>query len=251
MPELPEVEHARVFVEEHGLGRAIAAAVDRDTYVCRPHAPGEIDDALRGRTLTSAHRRGKTMWFQTDGGDGPVLGLHLGMAGRMVADVPEAPNRWDRFALEFEDGGRLALRDKRRLGRAVLNPDLCDLGPDAAEIGRDAFRRRVGRGAAPLKARLMDQSVIAGVGNLLADETLWQARLSPLRPAGDLSDAELDGLRKTLRLCTRRAIRKGGVHTGEVIVDRGRGQRCPRCKVEMQRAVVGGRTTFFCPAEQT
>jgi len=164
--------------------------------------------------------------------------------------VPEAPNRWDRFALEFEDGGRLALRDKRRLGRAVLNPDLSDLGPDAAEIGRDAFRRRVGRGAAPLKARLMDQSVIAGVGNLLADETLWQARLSPLRPAGDLSEEELDGLRTTMRLCTRRAIRKGGVHTGEVIVDRGRGQCCPRCKVEMQRAVVGGRTTFFCPAEQ-
>jgi len=251
MPELPEVERARAFIEEHGLGRIITAAVDRDTYVCRPHAPGEIDGALRGRTLTSAHRRGKTMWFQTDGGDGPVLGLHLGMAGRMVADVPEAPNRWDRFALEFADGGRLALRDKRRLGRAVLNPDLSDLGPDAAEIGRDAFRRRVGRGAAPLKARIMDQSVIAGVGNLLADETLWQAGLSPLRPAGDLSEAELDGLRKTLRLCTRRAIRKGGVHTGEVIVDRGRGQRCPRCEVEMQRAVVGGRTTFFCPAEQT
>jgi len=250
MPELPEVERARAFVEQHGLGRQIVAADDRDSFVCRPHQPGEIDSALRGRTLTAALRRGKSMWFETDGGDGPVLGLHLGMAGRMVADVPEAPNHWDRFALSFQDGGRLALLDKRRLGRAVLNPDLTQLGPDAAEVGRDEFRRRVGRGGAPLKARLMDQSVIAGVGNLLADETLWQARLSPLRPAGDLSQDELDALRKTLRLCTRRAIRKGGVHTGEVIIGRGRGQRCPRCQTDMERAVVGGRTTWFCPVEQ-
>lgn len=251
MPELPEVERARAYVEEHGLGRRIGGADDRDAFVCRPHQPGELDDALRGRTLTAALRRGKSMWFETDEGDGPTLGLHLGMAGRIVADAPEAPNRWDRFALEFEDGGRLALRDKRRLGRAVLNPDLTRLGPDAAEVGRDAFRRRVGRGSAPLKARLMDQSVIAGVGNLLADETLWQARLSPLRPAGDLTEAELDTLRNTLRLCTRRAIREGGVHTGAVILGRGRGQRCPRCDAEMQRAVVGGRTTWFCPVEQT
>ena len=105
------------------------------------------------------------------------------MAGRIVVDVPPAPARWDRFALEFADGGRLALRDKRRLGRAVIDR-LRPLGPDAAEVGREAFRARIGRGAAPLKARLLDQRAIAGVGNLLADETLWRARLSPRRPAG-------------------------------------------------------------------
>jgi len=251
VPELPEVERARAYVEAHGLGRRIAAADDRDSFVCRPHHAGELDAALRGATLTAALRRGKAMWFETDGGEGPTLGLHLGMTGRIVADLPAAPNRWDRFALDFEDGGRLALLDKRRLGRAVLNPDLSHLGPDAAEVSRDAFRKRVGRGGAPLKARIMDQTVIAGVGNLLADETLWQARLSPLRPAGDLTVEELDALRRTLRLCTKRAIRKGGVHTGEVILGRGRGQRCPRCKAEMARAVVGGRTTWFCPVEQS
>jgi formamidopyrimidine-DNA glycosylase len=190
------------------------------------------------------------MWVDTDGGDGPVLGLHLGMAGHIVVDDPPALNHWDRFAIEFEDGGRLALRDKRRLGRAVLNPDLSALGPDAAEISRDEFRSRVGRGATPLKARLMDQSVIAGVGNLLADEVLWQARESPMRPAGDLSDAELDGLRRTLRAATRRATKRGGVHTGDVIAARRRDGRCPRCGAEMRRATVGGRTTWFCPDEQ-
>jgi formamidopyrimidine-DNA glycosylase len=190
------------------------------------------------------------MWLETDGGDGPVLGLHLGMAGHIVVDEPPALNRWDRFAITFEDGGRLALRDKRRLGRAVLNPDLSALGPDAAVISRDEFRARVGRGGAPLKARLMDQSVIAGVGNLLADEVLWQARESPLRPAGELSDDELDALRRALRAATRRATRRGGVHTGDVIPARRRDARCPRCGGEMRRTTVGGRTTWFCAREQ-
>ena len=248
MPELPEAERARQQIERV-VGRRITAVDDRDTYVCRPHAPGEIAAALVGHELTATHRRGKFLWAETDD-DGPELGLHLGMAGRIVVDGKPAPRNWDRFALEFEDGGRLALRDKRRLSRAVLAPDYSHVGPDAAEVSRAAFRSRVGRGTAPLKARLLDQKVIAGVGNLLADETLWQARLSPKRPAGTLSEDELDALRRALRAATRRAIRNGGVHTGSVISHRRRGEHCPRCGTEMARAVVGGRTTFYCPREQ-
>jgi formamidopyrimidine-DNA glycosylase len=260
MPELPEVERARSLIQARALGRRIVAVDDRDTYVCRPFAPGEIAAALVGRELTAAHRLGKSMWVETDGGGGPALGLHLGMAGRIVVDDEAAGDpkpdgerpsaRWDRFALRFADGGRLVLRDKRRLGRAVLDPDLSGLGPDAAEIGRDAFRDRVGRGSAPLKARIMDQAVIAGVGNLLADETLWRARLDPRRAAGDLDDEELDRLRRELRAAVRSAIRRGGAHTGEVIPARREGARCPRCGAEMARATVGGRTTYWCTSEQ-
>src|SRR5256885_1300673 len=180
MPELPEVERARALIEELGLGRRIAAVDDSDTYVCRPHAPGEIGAALEGRELTSANRRGKAMWCDTDGG--PVLGLHRGMAGGVATDDGPDEHGWDRFTLLFEDGGRLALRDKRRLGRAVLDPDLGGVGPDAATISRDDFRARVGRGGAPIKARIMDQAAVSGVGNLLADESLWRARLSPPPP---------------------------------------------------------------------
>src|SRR3954447_19629757 len=115
MPELPEAERARVQIER-ALGREIVAVDDHDTYVCRPHAPGEIAQALTGHRLVKAHRRGKFLWAETDGG--PELGLHLGMAGRIVIDEL-AHERWDRFALAFADGGRLALRDKRRLGRAL------------------------------------------------------------------------------------------------------------------------------------
>ena len=117
-------------------------------------------------------------------------------------------------------------------------------------MGRNDFRRRVGRWDAPLKARLMDQAVIAGVGNLLADETLWRARLSPLRPAGDLAPEELDHLRRMLRAATRDAMRLGGVHTGRFMPARVRGGACPRCRTSLRREAVGGRTTYWCPTCQ-
>ncbi|MFL5846093.1 MAG: Fpg/Nei family DNA glycosylase [Solirubrobacteraceae bacterium] len=259
MPELPEVEAARKLIEERALGRVIDAVDDHDTYVCRPHTPGEISGALVGATLTSAHRQGKTMWVATD--RGPVLGLHLGMAGKIVIgeaeagepkpDGPVLQPQWDRFTVHFADGGSMILRDKRRLGRAILDPVTDHLGPDAAEVTRNDFRERVGHGSAPLKARIMDQSVIAGVGNLLADEALWQARLSPVRPAQSLTEEDLDRLRNQIRATTRSAIKKGGVHTGVVIPHRRRDGVCPRCGAGMARATVGGRTTYWCPVEQT
>ena len=172
------------------------------------------------------------------------------MAGRIAVDEEESPRHWDRFALDFADGGRMALRDKRRLGRALIEPDFSHIGPDAAEVGRDVFRERVGRGAAPLKARLLDQGVIAGVGNLLADETLWRAKLSPRTPAGELSVEELDRLRRELRAATRDAIRNGGVHTGRFMPAREKGGSCPRCGTPLARDTVGGRTTYWCPACQ-
>jgi formamidopyrimidine-DNA glycosylase len=243
MPELPEAERARQALES-ALGRRIVGVDDRDTYVCRPHAPGELAAALTGHTLATAHRRGKFMWLETE--EGPALGLHLGMAGRIVVD-PEDASRWDRFALEFADGGRLVLRDKRRLGRAVLNPDFSHVGPDAAEVGRGEFRRLIGAGRAPIKARLLDQHAISGIGNLLADQILWQARISPRRSTGALSTDELDRLRREVRAAVRSAIRKGGAHTGNLIQARQRDGVCPRDGHRLERGRVGGRTTYWCP----
>src|SRR5437588_4174156 len=119
VPELPEAERARIALEST-LGRRIASVDDQDTYVCRPHPPGEIASALVGHTPSSAHRRGKFLWLETE--DGPTLGLHLGMSGEIVID-PEEESAWDRFSVRFADGGSFVLRDMRRLGRAVLNPD--------------------------------------------------------------------------------------------------------------------------------
>jgi formamidopyrimidine-DNA glycosylase len=278
VPELPEVESARATIEAAALHRRISDVDDTDTYECRPHAPGDLAGALVGRSLTAAHRRGKSLWCDTSGvgrsrTSGPVLGLHLGMSGRiLVTDVQGALTEggdwlggrygrgaeqtdrkpvWDRFTLTFADGGTLRLFDKRRLGRVRLDPDLSHLGPDAEEVDLDDFAARVGGGKAPVKARLLDQSVVAGVGNLLADQTLWEAGISPARPADQLSVSELQRLHTALQHATKDAIARGGVHTGEVIPFRTAGAHCPRCGTEMTRATIGGRTTWWCPRDQT
>jgi formamidopyrimidine-DNA glycosylase len=247
MPELPEAERARLTLESV-LGRRIAAVDDSDRYVCRPHEPGEIASALVGHAFASAHRRGKFLWLET--ADGPTLGLHLGMAGAIALEAPDDKPIWDRFTVEFENGTRFALRDRRRLGRAVLNPDFSHVGPDAADVGRDEFRRRIGAGSTAVKARLLDQGAISGVGNLLADQALWQARIAPQRATSTLSVADLDRLRRELRAAVRSAILDGGVHTGRFVAVRGRDGACPRCGRGLERATVGGRTTYWCPACQ-
>jgi formamidopyrimidine-DNA glycosylase len=248
MPELPEAERARQRLESV-LGRRVAGVDDSDTYVCRPHQPGEIASALSGHAFVSAHRRGKFLWLETE--DGPTLGLHLGMAGSIALEAPDDRPRWDRFTVEFEDGTRFALRDRRRLGRALLNPDFSHVGPDAAEVGRADFRRLIGAGRAPVKARLLDQGAISGVGNLLADQALWQARIAPQRRTSSLSTDDLDRLRRAIRAAVRTAIRRGGAHTGAFTAVRGDDGACPRDRHALSRDRVGGRTTYWCPECQT
>ena len=272
MPELPEVESARAVIARAGLGRLIVDVDDSDTYVCRPHLPGQIRTALVGSRLTTAHRRGKSMWCDTapdgavTGEAGPTLGIHLGMSGKIVVAAPDGAeidggdywegrrlpgdHRWSRFSLTFEDGGRLMLVDPRRLGRVRLDPPVEALGPDAQTITAGEFRSAVRRGTAPIKARLMDQHVIAGIGNLLADEMLWLARINPARPVDDLTAADVERLLRALRRAVRAALRGGGVHTLTLIPYRHADARCPRDHVPMVRSTVDGRTSWWCPAEQ-
>jgi formamidopyrimidine-DNA glycosylase len=271
VPELPEVESARSVIERAALGRRIVEVDDSDTYVCRPHSPGQIRGALVGRRLTVAHRQGKTMWCDTSGigrqrSPGPTLGIHLGMSGKIVianADGDEIDGgdywegrraagdyRFSRFSLTFADGGRLLLVDPRRLGRVRLDPPLDELGPDAAMITPTEFRAVMSRSTAPVKARLLDQHALAGIGNLLADEILWLAEINPARPARELTRPELDRLLRALRRAVGAALRKGGVHTLSLIPFRKAGALCPRDGAPMARGTVGGRTTWWCSREQ-
>jgi formamidopyrimidine-DNA glycosylase len=271
MPELPEVESARSVIERAALGRTIVDVDDSDTYECRPHLPGDIRRALLGRRLTAAHRRGKSMWCDTSGvgrsrTPGPALGIHLGMSGKIVIadgrgteidggdywERGRAPGdyRWSRFSLSFKDGGSMLLVDPRRLGRVRLDPDIETLGPDAREIALPQFRDALARGTAPVKARLLDQEAVAGIGNLLADQALWAARISPARPVGELTRDEVQRLFRAVRRSIDTAVARGGVHTLSIIEFRTAGARCPRDGAPMVRGTVGGRTTWWCSREQ-
>jgi formamidopyrimidine-DNA glycosylase len=259
VPELPEVEAYRTLAEK-ALRRTIAEVHAPDDWILkRGLTPEEVVAALPGHRLVAARRIGKQLLLDTDGG--PVLGLHFGMAGRLVVDREAAITdlvyssndenpAWDRFGLGFEDGGALVLRDSRRLGAVELDPDESRLGPDARTVTAAQLRHLLAGSQAPVKARLMDQSRLAGVGNLIADETLWRSRLDPAQPAGTLSPADVRRLHRHLHEVLDDFISGGGSHTGSLQEQRHRDGVCPRCGTPLLRRTVGGRTTFSCPKHQ-
>src|SRR5688572_4553613 len=197
MPEIIEVEAARKLIEERGLGRKIASVFAPDAwFLKRGLTAAALDAALPGRELARARRRGKLMLVDTSE-DGPVLGLHLGMSGRVLIDdeaagdpLVYASNRevpaWHRFGLQFSDGGSLYLRDPRRLGAVELDPDEERLGVDAFDLTQAQLTPMLTNSKAPVKAVLMNQARIAGLGNLLVDETLFRAGIEPTRTAETL-----------------------------------------------------------------
>ena len=262
MPEILEVEAARSLIEARALGRAISGVEAPDAwYLKRGLTPRGVRRALPGRRLSAARRRGKLLLIDTDAGTGPTVGLHLGMSGRVIIDgeaagdpLVYASNRevtqWHRFTLEFEDGGQLAMRDPRRLGAVELDPDEDRLGVDAYDLTLPELRAVVSRSRAPLKAVLMDQARIAGLGNLLVDETLWRAGLGPARPAMSLDAREQVRLRRAIGTTLRVLGRRGGSHTGDLMASRVPGGHCPKDGAPLQRRTVGGRTTYSCPVHQ-
>ncbi|HSS08513.1 MAG TPA: DNA-formamidopyrimidine glycosylase family protein, partial [Acidimicrobiales bacterium] len=252
MPELAEVESYRQLAERHALGRPITTVDASDAWYLKGGlTPTAVQAALTGRTFTTAERIGKLLLLSTSD-DGPVLGLRFGMSGRLIVDgtvgVEElwyASNRdeprWDRFGVSFGDGGRLLLRDPRRLGGVQLDPSEDRLGPDALHLSLGQLRRALAQSRAPLKARLLDQAHLAGVGNLAADEVLWRAALSPIRPAGSLTEAELRRLHRHLRKTLDDFLARGGSHTGDLMAERRPGGICPKDGTPLLRATVGTR----------
>jgi formamidopyrimidine-DNA glycosylase len=260
VPELAEVDAYRRLASQ-ALGRRIADVVAPDAWYLRGGLDASsLADALVGRRFVDTRRIGKLLLLDTDKG-GPVLGLRFGMSGRLLVDGTAGVDqllyssdqdleRWDRFGVRFADGGDLRIRDPRRLGGVELSPPEDRLGPDALSVTVADLTAVLGRSQAPLKARMLDQARLAGVGNLAADEILWRAGLDPGRPSATLSPKEVARLQEEVVGTLRDLIAKGGSHMGDLQPERRPGGTCPLDGAPLIRRTVGGRTTWSCPRHQ-
>jgi formamidopyrimidine-DNA glycosylase len=273
VPELPEVETVRRALAPLLEGATIARAEILDARLTRPVDPVTVAAELTGETVVALGRRGKYMLWRM--ASGRTLVVHLRMTGSLrhapPGELPEDPHR--RALLVLGDGVEVVYRDVRRFGTwELLEPGEEEgylsrrLGPEPLEPRFDvASMARVLAGrAAPVKAVLLDQRRIAGVGNIYADEALWQARVHPRRPAGSLDADEVRRLHRAIRAVLRRGIELqgatlrdyalpdgegGGMQSEFRVYGRG-GEPCERCGTPIERDVVAGRGTWSCPTCQ-
>ncbi|HUK66530.1 MAG TPA: bifunctional DNA-formamidopyrimidine glycosylase/DNA-(apurinic or apyrimidinic site) lyase [Anaeromyxobacteraceae bacterium] len=273
MPELPEVEINARNLRSWACGRRVAAVETeaRARRIFRPEPPKAFEAALRGRRVGEVRRLGKQILIRLDKrGDSP-LGLvsHLGMTGKWVrrGEGEKAPGH-SRARLRLDDGSVLHYRDPRLFGRLrlvpgarfELVPEIAALGPDPLECGIDLDRleRALSRRAGPVKVALLDQSLLPGVGNILASESLHRARIDPRRSARSLSRAEVRAVAGAVLASIKQTIeREEGPEIAYVEepsaenpfrVYAREGETCPRCgRARLVRIVQAQRSTFFCP----
>lgn len=253
-----EVESYRQ-VAERTAGRTITDVITPDDWYLKGDTTATaLRAAIPGRTVAGTRRIGKLLLLDTDG---PTLGLRFGMTGRLLVDgagpiekLEYSSGRndpsWVRFALRFAGGGDLRMVDPRRLGGVQLEPDVGHLGPDALALKPAQLRDALAASRAPLKAWLLDQGRVAGIGNLLADEILWRSGLDPVRTASSLDPEEAKGLHRHLLRTIRLLTARGGSHTGDLQVARVCGAACPKDGTPLLRRTIGGRTTYSCPLHQ-
>jgi formamidopyrimidine-DNA glycosylase len=255
VPEGLEAEIWRRAVERT-RGRTISAA-----WLDSRVGPDRFADAVVGTTILSARRAGKVVLVDTDG---PTIGLHFGMTGRLVVDgvapidqLQYSSGRddpgWDRFVVFADSSAVPALRlnDPRRLGRISLDPDVSALGVDMFRVTPKRLRAVFATRRTPVKSVLLDQTAVAGLGNMLVDEVLWWAGIDPHRPAGTLDTAELEALATAVRRRIPIMLRRGGSHTGVLSpAVRAAAPPCPRDGHGLRRDRIGGRTAVWCSHHQ-
>lgn len=256
MPELPEVEAAMRLLRASVTGRTIARLQLLHPSFRRRILPADIR-ALRGARIVRVERRGKHQLLHLH--DGRILHAHFRMNGDWEWGVTEDPlPRFARAVLEFTDATQLILVDSRALGTIVLHPAgvLLDLGlgPDAADAGWTA--QQLGGALAsrrgPIKAALLDQALVAGLGNIYVAESLWRARIDPRAASNTLSAQQVRVLRRAIATVLKRATgsRYSDDDTVKLDVYDREGLPCRRCKAPVARVVQAGRSTYYCPSCQ-
>lgn len=261
MPELPDVETFRRYVEATALHQKIAAAEVHGPRMLKGVSASGLAGALEGSAFASTARHGKYLFVGLD--QGGWLLLHFGMTGYLEyrKNGGEAHAR-ARVIVRFANGYRLAGFWTRRLGRIGLIDEPAGfveaegLGPDAlaSRLDRAAFREMLGGRRGMVKSALMDQSFIAGIGNVYSDEMLFQAGIYPKAPARELEEAQANALHRAMRHVLRLAIeRQAGperLPRSWLLPHRRAGERCPRCGESVEQVKLSGRTGYFCPGCQ-
>jgi formamidopyrimidine-DNA glycosylase len=270
MPELPEVETIRASLAPALAGRRVERVEIHDARLVRPFDPADVERRLEGERIAAVDRRGKYLVVRFE--SGLVLLIHLRMTGSLrhapAGTLADDPYR--RAVVRLDDGSDVAYRDVRRFGTWLLL-DRHDIEPYlAARLGHEPLgtrftaatlaRRLEGR-RAPVKAAVLDQRAVAGLGNIYADEALWRARVHPMRPAGELTREEIRRLHRAVRSALAAGIERQGATLRDYSTPDGRrggmqhefkvygraGEPCPRCGTPIERIVAAGRGTWFCP----
>jgi formamidopyrimidine-DNA glycosylase len=267
VPELPEVETIRRQLAPLVEGRVVARLAISDPRWCLPLVPEAVVDAVQGRRVDRLARRGKYLIWELE--DEAFLLMHLRMTGTLLYDPPPG-TPYERVRWELDDGHVLRFCDPRRFGTgelalgAAARDGFFDarlgLEPLDGELTGAALRRMARGRSAPVKAFLLDQRRIAGVGNIYADEALFRARVHPLRPAGTLTGAQWDAVAQGVREALTAGLAAGGAtiddfrhadgvrgsFQDEFLVHRRRGEPCPRCGGTVVKFVAAGRGTYAC-----
>ena len=267
MPELPEVETIRRQLAPRLEGRRIVRVAIHDPRWCEPVAPAEVVAAVQGRRIEALRRRGKYFDFALS--DDVHLLWHLRMTGTLLYDAPPG-TPYERVRWTLDDGHELRFCDPRRFGtgelalgtpaRDAFFAARLGLEPLGGELTGEALRRMARGRRAPVKAFLLDQRRIAGVGNIYADEALFRAGIHPLRPVGTLTRTQCDALALAVREALQAGVAAGGASIddfrhvdgvrgafqNEFLVHLRRGEPCPRCAAPVVKFVAAGRGTYAC-----
>lgn len=270
MPELPEVESVRTHLAPVLEGRQLERVEITDARLTRPLEPEGVARELEGERVSAVERRGKYLIVRFE--SGRALLIHLRMTGSLrhapAGTLPDDPHR--RAVVRLDDGSDVAYRDVRRFGTwLLLGPSELDpyldarVGPEplSARFRTQSLAARLGNRRAPVKAALLDQRTVAGIGNIYADEALWRARIHPLRPARDVKPDEVRALHRAIRRTLELGIARQGATLRDYALPNGdtggmqdefnvygrEGEPCPRCGTPVEKIRVAGRGTWYCP----
>ena len=265
MPELPEVETFKRYLDATSLHQRITGADVRSAYVLKGVSARELAQRLKRRRFESSRRRGKHLFVRVD--DDLWLRLHFGMTGflryfkdeqkaRRPASAKATADRHARVVFVFEKNCRLAFDDQRMFGEIGLVKDVDEflrkrgLGPDALHVDLAQFKNIFGNHRGAVKSILLNQKLIAGIGNIYADEILFRARIHPTTQTSALKDKAVAKLFRATRYILQKAIEAKAdadrMPKSWLLPHRGKGGRCPRCGRKLKSATIGGRTAWFC-----